>query len=149
MNTSLVRRDLRADIRAIAANPMFWALLAVLGLLLVGASPAHAADASASGGGGSLPWEGPIATLRKSISGPVAFGIALLGIIGCGAGLIWGGEVSEFLRRTIYLVLVLCLIVFANSLLTSQLFSGAIVPAGLTLDVHSALSAIEAGGGAR
>lgn len=88
---------------------------------------AFAADAG-PGGGSGLQWEGPIARIRDSISGPIAFAIALLGIVVCGAMLIWGGEISEFVRRLIMLVLVICLIVFANSILTGALFAGAMVP---------------------
>lgn len=88
---------------------------------------AFAADAG-PGGGSGLQWEGPIGRIRDSIAGPVAFAIALLGIVVCGAMLIWGGEISEFVRRLIMLVLVICLIVFANSILTGALFSGAMVP---------------------
>lgn len=110
-------------------SPGFWLALLLVGLLYFGAmEPAHAADAQASGGAG-LPWEGPLDKLKKSISGPVAFVIALLGIVACGATLIWGGEVSEFTRRIIYVVLVVCIIVFANTLLTGALFSGATIPA--------------------
>ena len=85
-------------------------------------------ERAGAGGAQGLPWEGPIDKLRKSISGPIAFAIALLGIIVCGATLIWGGEIGEFVRRLIMLVLVVCLIVFANSLLTGALFSGATIP---------------------
>jgi len=104
----------------------FWLTTSLLFVLLL-YSQAHAADALAGGGAG-LPWEGPLNKLKQSISGPVAFVIALLGIISCGATLIWGGEVSEFTRRIIYVVLVVCIIVFANTLLTGVLFSGAVVP---------------------
>jgi len=113
-------------------NPHFWMALLFLSLLALAVHPAHAADAS-GGGGASLPWEGPIEKLRKSVSGPVAFGIALMGIIGTGAGLIWGGEISEFLKRMIYVILVVCIIVFANSLLTGAMFSGAMVPSGVVI----------------
>lgn len=114
--------------RSLLSNRSFWLMAAMFLVLLFGAvEPVHAADATAGGGAG-LPWEGPLAKLRQSISGPVAFAIALLGIIGCGATLIWGGEVSEFVRRIIYVVMVVCVIVFANSLLTGALFSGAVVP---------------------
>lgn len=113
--------------RAVLTSPMFW-LCVVAAVLLFGAiNPAHAADAT-EGGGAGLPWEGPLTKLKQSISGPVAFVIALLGIVACGATLIWGGEVSEFTRRIIYVVLVVCIIVFANTLLTGALFSGAVVP---------------------
>lgn len=114
--------------RAVLTNPYFWLMAALFLVLLFGAiEPAHAADAT-EGGGFGLPWESPLTKLKQSISGPVAFVIALLGIIACGATLIWGGEVSEFTRRIIYVVLVVCIIVFANTLLTGALFSGAVVP---------------------
>ncbi len=90
--------------RAVLTNPYFWLMAAlVLGASLCAIEPAHAADAT-EGGGSGLPWEGPLTKLKQSISGPVAFVIALLGIIACGATLIWGGS-SEFTRRIIYVVL--------------------------------------------
>jgi len=113
--------------RAVLTSPMFWLCVVAVVLLFGAINPAHAADAT-DGGGPGLPWEGPLAKLKQSISGPVAFVIALLGIVACGATLIWGGEVSEFTRRIIYVVLVVCIIVFANTMLTGALFSGAIVP---------------------
>jgi len=115
-------------LRAILTSPYFWLALFALVVLFGAIEPAHAADAT-EGGGAGLPWEGPLTKLKQSISGPVAFVIALLGIIACGATLIWGGEISEFTRRIIYVIIVVCIIVFANSLLTGALFSGATVPA--------------------
>jgi type IV secretory pathway VirB2 component (pilin) len=117
--------DWRGFIRA----PAFWLLGALVLLMLAGMAPAHASDATAASAG-SLPWDTPIATIRKDLSGPVAFGFALVGIFATGATLIWGGEISEFTRRMMYLVLVICVLVFANTLLTGTLFSGAMVPAG-------------------
>lgn len=104
--------------------PLVMLMLGGLMLFLFSADAFAASSGSAQG----LPWEGPIEKLRNSLSGPVAFAIALLGIVVCGAMLIWGGEISEFVRRIIMLVLVVSVIVFANSLLTGQLFSGATVP---------------------
>jgi len=125
-------------------NPLPWLFLAFILLVLI-AAPAHAADATSSTGGPGLPWESALDTIKKSISGPVAFVIALLGIIATGATLIWGGEISEFSRRIIYVVLVVCIIVFANTLLTGALFSGATVPAGgLQIDPAAAHAAIGA-----
>lgn len=125
-------------------NPVVWIAMAAAVLLFFGAAePAFAADAG-PGGGAGLPWEGPLDRLRQSISGPVAFIIALLGIIACGATLIWGGEISEFTRRIIYVVLVVCLIVFANTLLTGALFSGAVIPAGIEIPTLEPLT-IEVG----
>ncbi|MDD3550664.1 conjugal transfer protein TrbC [Proteus vulgaris] len=134
------------NMRGLLRSPAFWLLLALTIVVLFGADPAHAADTT-GGGGAGLPWEGPLDRLRQSISGPVAFVIALLGIIACGATLIWGGEISEFTRRIIYVVLVVCLIVFANTLLTGALFSGAMVPAGgLALDPSAAHAVINGAG---
>lgn len=106
---------------------------AVIAVGLICAQGAFASTAG-SGGGAGLPWEGPLQTLGQSFSGPVAFAISLLGIIAAGATLIWGGEVSEFARRMVYLVLVICILVLANSLLTGGLFTGALVP---TLDASA------------
>jgi type IV secretion system protein VirB2 len=87
-------------------------------------------QAAASTGGGSLPWETPLQTIATSITGPVAYAISLIGIVVAGAMLVWGGEINEFARRMIMLVLVLVisLIVFATQVL-STLFnvSGAVL----------------------
>lgn len=91
---------------------------------------AYASDATA-GGGVALPWETPLEKLRKSVSGPVAFAVSLMGLVAGGIALIFGGEVGEFVKRIIYLVLVISVIVFANTLLTGALFSGAVVPANV------------------
>ncbi|EJF82645.1 TrbC/VirB2 family protein [Bartonella rattimassiliensis] len=110
---------------------IFFLIVGVAFLLcLILGDIAHASDAGA-GGGASLPWEGPLKKLDKSISGPVAFVVSLLGLVAGGATLIFGGEISEFTKRIIYLVLVISVIVFARSLLTGALFSGAVVPASV------------------
>ena len=87
-----------------------------------------APEAVAGTGGGALPWESPLQTIADSISGPVAYAISLIGIVVAGAMLVWGGEINEFARRIIMLVLVISLIVFATQLL-STLFnvSGAVI----------------------
>ncbi|KIO48649.1 TrbC/VirB2 family protein [Nitrosospira sp. NpAV] len=106
-------------------------VLAIFALFAV-TGAAFASDAAGGMGGTGMPWEGPLLKLQRSVSGPVAFVIALLGIIASGATLIWGGEISQFARSMIYLVLVICIVVFANTMLTGALFAGAVVPdAGL------------------
>jgi type IV secretion system protein VirB2 len=77
---------------------------AVVTALLVLAFPAT--DAAASTGGSSLPWESPLQTIATSMTGPVAYAISLIGIVVAGAMLVWGGEINEFARRLIMLVLV-------------------------------------------
>ncbi len=104
-------------------------VLTGLVLLMLLAMPhlAHASTADTSTG--ALPWETPLSNFRQSISGPVAFAISLIGIIICGATLIWGGEIGEFARRGIMLVLVVALIVLANNVLTSLFTSAELVAA--------------------
>lgn len=70
----------------------------------------------------SLPWESGLDKLKNSLSGPVASGIALIGIIAAGGMLIFGGEISGFMKSIVYLVLVICMIIGANSLINSGIF---------------------------
>lgn len=102
------------------------AILVVLVALIVLAA-LDPAFASAAGGPG-LPWEAPLTTLTNSIRGPVAFAISLLGIIVCGALLIWGGEISEFVRRSVMLVLVIALLVLSTNVLSGLFATAAVVP---------------------
>ena len=97
-------------------------LIAVTALVLFAPGLAHAAT-----GGGNLPWETPLQTLETSIKGPVAYGLALLGIVASGGMLIFGGEISEFTRRIMYIVLVGAVILGAASLLTTLFTTAALV----------------------
>ena len=66
---------------------------------------ALASPALASSGGG-LPWEGPLQQIQESITGPVAGFIALAAVAVAGGMLIFGGELNDFARRLMYVVLV-------------------------------------------
>ncbi len=57
-------------------------------------------------GGGGLPWEGPLQQIQQSITGPVAGFIALSAVAVAGGMLIFGGELNDFARRLMYIVLV-------------------------------------------
>ena len=94
-------------------------------LVLVLAVP-DAAQAAASGGGG-LPWETPLQTLRDSITGPVAYAISLMGVVVAGATLVFGGEINDFVRRIIMLVLVISLIIFSTNILSTLFNAGAVI----------------------
>lgn len=65
----------------------------------------------------TLPYEGGLATFRESMQGPVPFIISLAGIVGCGAMLIFGGEISGFLRTMVFIVLVVAVIVQAENVI--------------------------------
>ena len=68
------------------------------------------AHASASAGGG-LPYEAWLTKLQQSMTGPVAFSVSLIGIVGAGGVLIFGGELNAFLRTLVFIVLVMALLV--------------------------------------
>jgi type IV secretory pathway VirB2 component (pilin) len=98
------------------------ALAIVAAAIVLPFVPAHAASA-----GGSLPWDTPLQTLSNDIKGPVAFTISLLGLVATGAALLFGGEINEFIRRIIMVVLVISLLVFAANILSTLFATGAVV----------------------
>ncbi|MES9936740.1 MAG: TrbC/VirB2 family protein [Sedimenticola sp.] len=81
-------------------------------------------DATAGTTDNPLPWEGALDILKASITGPVALAISLIAIVVGGGMLIWGGELNDFARRMVVIVLVLAMIVAASNLLNA-LFAGA------------------------
>jgi type IV secretory pathway VirB2 component (pilin) len=97
-------------------------VLALAAAVLVSPGVAHATTT-----GGDLPWDTPLTTLETDIKGPVAYGLALLGIVASGGMLIFGGEISEFTRRIMYVVLVAAIILGAATLLTTLFTTAALV----------------------
>lgn len=95
-------------------------------------------------GEGIMPYETWLSTFQKSVTGPVAMGLIIIGIVGAGATLVWGGEIGTFLKSMIFLTLVACFIVGATSLY-EKYFKGS----GYSLrnDV-AAVSVLEPGEGA-
>lgn len=67
----------------------------------------------------SMPWDTGITNIQESLTGPVATGISLIGLIAAGAMLVFGGEISVFLKQLIYLVLAISLILCGNSFITN------------------------------
>lgn len=65
--------------------------------------------------GGGLPFDSAFQKLQASITGPFAFAVAVIGLVGAGAGLIFGGDINGFLRVFIFIVLVLSIIVTADN----------------------------------
>lgn len=63
-----------------------------------------------------MPYEGVLSELSESLTGPVAKAIALIGIVGSGAALIFGGEISGFLKSVIYLVLVCSILIVGSTI---------------------------------
>ncbi len=84
----------------------------------------HEAYAAGTAGGG-LPYESALTRLRASITGPVAFTLSLMGIVGAAGVLIFGGELTGFLRMMVFLVLLIAILVGAQNVLTTLFAAGA------------------------
>jgi type IV secretion system protein VirB2 len=96
------------------------------------------ASSGATGTGGSgLPWEKGLMSLRNSITGPVAFTVLLISLVGIGATLAFGSEINHVLRAGILFVLAGAFVA-SGAQIISILFSGAVIE-----DVELALLAIQ------
>lgn len=88
-------------------------------LLLFCVSIAISTEAfAAPGEGGSLPYESWLTNVRNSATGPVAYAFGLIGIVVAGGGLIFGGDLNGFFRSLLVVVLVMALLVTANTVMT-------------------------------
>ncbi len=103
------------------------ALAIGLAIGLVAVSLPHLALASSASSGGGLPYESFLKNVTSSISGPVAYAIALLGVAGAGGTLILGGDLNGLLRALILLVCFTALLISAPALLTAISGAGAVV----------------------
>ena len=88
-------------------------------LLLVAAFLVFSPDAFAGPGeGGKLPYETWLTSLRASATGPVSFAFGIIGIVVAGGILIFGGDLNGFFRTMLGVVLVIALLVTANTIIT-------------------------------
>lgn len=106
---------------------------------------AFVAPAMASSGGGSLPWEGPLEQIQQSITGPVAGYIALTAVAIAGGMLIFGGELNDFARRLMYVVLVAGILLGATTIV--GLFGATGASISISQKVISSFPTINAGEG--
>ena len=99
----------------------FWLLTS---FLLVAVQAAWAG----AGGGGGLPWETPLNRVAESMTGPVALSISLIALMVAGGTLVFGGELSEFARRSCVAVLAIAFLVLGAGFMTTLFgVSGAVV----------------------
>src|SRR5260370_3566164 len=77
----------------------------------------------AGGGGGGLPWETPLNRVATSLTGPVALSVSLIALMVAGGTLVFGGELSEFARRSCVAVLAIAFLVLGAGFMTG-LFGG-------------------------
>ncbi|MGC9217496.1 TrbC/VirB2 family protein, partial [Acidithiobacillus sp.] len=80
-----------------------------------------------TGGGGGMPWDGPLQTITDSLTGPVAMAIAIGAFFVAGAILVFGEDMSAFVRRLLMVVIAVCLLVFGNKFLSAMGITGATV----------------------
>lgn len=97
-----------------------------------------AADVS----GGEMPWDGAMGKVLKSLTGPFAFGLAVIGVVSTGTGLIFGADIGSFFKGIIILVLVCSLIVSSVNLISVLFGTGAQINQteiwhGITSSSHS------------
>lgn len=95
-------------------------------LLTLAVFSVESAFASASAGGG-LPYEGWLASLRNSVTGPVAYTLSLVGIVVAGGVLVFGGDLNGFFRTLVFLVLVMALIIGANNTMATFFGTGSVI----------------------
>jgi type IV secretion system protein VirB2 len=62
---------------------------------------------------------GPIAAIQSTIQGPIAMSIGVVALAAAGAMLVFGGEISDFVKRLVYVGAAVALTVSAASILTS------------------------------
>jgi type IV secretory pathway VirB2 component (pilin) len=118
-------RDTQLEPKKGKASASTLAIGVAIGLVAV--SMPHLALASSATTGGGLPYEGFLTNVTKSVSGPLAYGLALLGVAGAGGTLIFGGDLNGFLRVIILLVCFCALLISAPSLLSAISGAGAVV----------------------
>lgn len=90
-----------------------------LAVLFLIALLAQVALAGGGGGGGGLPWETPLNRVATSLTGPVALSIALIALMVAGGTLVFGGELSEFARRSCVAVLAIAFLVLSAGFMTA------------------------------
>ncbi len=97
----------------------------ILGMILLAALfIAEPAVASSSAGGG-LPFDTWLTKISNTITGPFAFTVSIVGIVAAGAMLIFGGDISGFMKTMIFIVLVLSFVIAAKNTLSAITGQGA------------------------
>lgn len=117
------------------------AALVAAPIVLTSVAPALASS------GGSLPWEGPLQQIQESITGPVAGAIALAAVAIAGGMLIFGGELNDFARRLIYVVLVAGILLGATTIVGLFGSTGASIGSSFVAEQPPTPSSTPLGGG--
>lgn len=76
-------------------------------------------QASASSISGNMPWDSALQTIITQLTGPVALAIAIGAFFVAGAILVFGEDMSAFVRRLLMVVLAVALLVGGSTFLTA------------------------------
>ncbi len=68
--------------------------------------------------GQELPWEGPLEQIQASLTGPVARAIGVVALAASGGMLAFGGELGDFTKRIMMVVLALSVMLLANNFMS-------------------------------
>lgn len=101
-----------------------WILTLMVCFLLLVCHPALASTA-----GGGLPYEGWLTKIVNSVSGPVAYAVSVVAMVGAGAGLIFGAELNAFFKGLLIIVLVLSFVIAAKNTIGAITGKGAEISA--------------------
>ena len=66
----------------------------------------------------ALPWDGPLQQLQTSLTGTVAKAIGVIALAVSGGMLAFGGELSDFTKRILMVVLALSVMLMANQFMS-------------------------------
>ena len=102
-------------------------LVAVFALLALAAPDALAT----MGAGGGLPYESGLEKIQASLTGPIPFIFALAGIIGCGTALVLGSDMKGFLRAFLVVIIGVCILIGAPTVISVVTGKGALLTAGV------------------
>ena len=97
-------------------------LVAVFALLAL-AAPDALATMGAGGGG--------LEKIQASLTGPIPFIFALAGIIGCGSALVLGSDMNGFLRGFLVVIIGVCILLGAPTVISVVTGKGALLTAGV------------------
>ena len=73
--------------------------------------------AAIAGTGPSMPWDDGLEKIKQNLTGKTALAIGVLAMFAAAAALVFGGEMSEFTRRIILMILAVALMISGASLL--------------------------------
>lgn len=85
------------------------------------------AHAAATGGGG-LPWEQGIQMIADSLTGPIAYSLVLIGLVGSIWSVLHGGEITGFCRSMIVVCLCGAALILARQVIQQLIGAGALIP---------------------